>query len=158
MSFLTLRIRQHPFRIPERYSEGHCCSAGEAQGLNQLMLENVRNNTSDWVIEALAQEEGELLSSEAMARLQDRILAYALDYQFQVREETRDRKGPLELEIEKVARERAQEYGNAKGLDVFDIELAVPEFMAQGEVHEEARRRIKLKAGVAAQALQELFG
>src|SRR5690606_10051928 len=42
----TITIQGHEVSIPVRYAEGHSLNANEANALNQLMLENIRNNVA----------------------------------------------------------------------------------------------------------------
>lgn len=74
-----ITIEGHAFNVPMRYAEGHECSAGEAQALNQLFHGYLRNNFAQRVKTALARGP---FDREA---LQEELDRYANTYQFGVR-------------------------------------------------------------------------
>ena len=71
LEYVEVTIAGSPFKVLERYEEGHELTAGEASALNQTMRENIRNNLA-----SLAKE-GKLT--------QDEVDKYATEYQFGVR-------------------------------------------------------------------------
>lgn len=79
MSEITFTIQGHQFTIPLRYSAGHVLTEGEASALNQVFVENVRNNQGAKIKAAL--EAGEF----DLADWRDKVFDYASAYNFGVR-------------------------------------------------------------------------
>ncbi len=79
MSDIEFTIQGNQFAIPSRYTEGHVLTAGEASALNQLFVENVRNNMGQKI--KAATEEGTF----DLATFRDTVYDYASAYQFGVR-------------------------------------------------------------------------
>lgn len=75
----NLLIQGETFSIPEPYGEGHVMTAGEANQLNQVLAENIRNNFAKKVSDA---KEAGTLDGAAMQRELDQ---YAQGYEFGVR-------------------------------------------------------------------------
>jgi hypothetical protein len=149
---LVMRIRGHAFQVRPRYQAGEALlTPAEAQAFNQLMLENIRNNVAEWVQQALGQER--VLGAQAHQELQARINDYASGYQFTFRVESHSRKGPLEIEIDLVAQEWAALQGGEPETQMEEI----ARLRGSPEVHEEAKRRIDLRAKTARAALAELM-
>jgi hypothetical protein len=150
---LVMRIRGHAFQVRPRYEAGQelTLDGGEAQAFNQLMLENIRNNVAEWVQQALGQER--VLGAQVHSELQARISDYASGYQFTLRPESHSRKGPLEIEIDLVAQEWAAHQGGEPEVQMEEI----ARLRGLAEVHEEAKRRIDLRAKTARAALAELM-
>jgi len=69
------------FRVPKPFKDGHECSAGEANALNQTLAENLRNNFATTVKEAKDQN-GEDLGDDVIAQLQEELDDYAAEYEF----------------------------------------------------------------------------
>lgn len=160
---LVLRIRGHHFTIPKRYQPGHSLTPGEAQALNQLMTENVRNNLDQEVIRAIQAQgqidEAALLPAAIHLELQARIEAYAERYQFELRPESRGRKSALELEIEAEANDRAVQEAQASGRELNDpvIQAMINAWLVDPGVHETARSRLETRRKVALESLEDLL-
>jgi hypothetical protein len=83
---MKIRIRQYAFEISTPYSSGHVLTDLEAQALNALRAENIRNNMSKVVQRELnCLGEGEALPSEVLADLTARITNYDKVYSFSPR-------------------------------------------------------------------------
>lgn len=104
---LTIRIQQHDFSFPERFSTGHVLSEGEAAALNQMLAENVRNNVSGWVNKTLQSLHVTVLPTQSHNHLQDRIADYAARYQFRRRERSRT-PSPIEAAADEIAQQQAE--------------------------------------------------
>jgi hypothetical protein len=150
---ITIRIKQHPFVLSRQWTEGHRLTAGEAQALTQLFAENVRNNCAKWV-ERECDDGGELSAEQHLA-LQDRIAAYAEQYQFTARPPAPVPIGPVERHAKEIAQERGRiELGLGPDEPVpSDI---VTKYEQTLEVQQEARRRASAEREAARQVLAEL--
>lgn len=92
-------VQGHLVEIDEPYNEGHTCTAGEADTLNQIRKENVRNN----VASVMTREEEKNGKKYTAEEVQAMVTDYAKDYEFGVRSgQTRD---PIEAEALDMARE-----------------------------------------------------
>lgn len=67
--------------LPERYKEGHVCTAGEAGALQQTLAENIRNNLSKQIKQLLdeAEEKGTQVDMKALTKW---VAEKAAAYQF----------------------------------------------------------------------------
>src|SRR5258706_10941509 len=84
-SFLSMQIsiKQHAFSVRGPYSEGTRLTKAEAQALNGLRAENIRNNVFKLVMEALGTADpGQVLPASSHQELQEKITEYDLKYQF----------------------------------------------------------------------------
>lgn len=157
---LTIRIKQYSFTLSSPFTEGSVLTKAEAQALNALRAENIRNNTSKRVEQELAKlPPGELLSPAQLESLQGVIAQYDRNYKFPLRHVARPRKGELEEMAEDVARERVEQQCRQQGVTLAEPELTarVAEFAALPVVQEEARRRLRERTTVAAASLEELL-
>lgn len=159
---MKIRIGNYPFNIPQRYRVGHELSQNEADALNGLRAENIRNNVKRWVDEATrGLQPGELLTPDAISALQDRVSEYAASYEFGVRAEPKGgvRKTAFEIELLAIAQERVESQARAMGIELSEEGLAeaVESQMKLAIVIEEARRRVSARQELAQQALQSLL-
>lgn len=157
---LALSILGHTFHLLQPYEPGHPLTSGEAQALNQLRNENIRNNMRKLVKEAMAETPNSPLTQEKVVELQLRIDNYSNTYQF-----TSSAEGPiptlgaLEREVRLLAEEKAEEAIRATGVD-FDtwlqgkdhqglFEQKIKELTQLPELVQEARNRIAIQQQVA---------
>jgi hypothetical protein len=159
---MKIRIGQYAFSIGSPFASGHVLSANEAEAMNRLRAENIRNNVKKWVDQERARcAVGELLTPDALSELQDKISAYAASYQFGVIGEPKGglRRTPFEQELRAVALERVELQMRQMEIELSAeaLELALEQQMKLAPVVEEARRRVKARQELAAQALEELL-
>lgn len=76
---IEFTIQGNKYVVPSRFDEGHVLTAGEASALNQLYVENVRNNMGSKI--KAASEAGEF----DLADFRDKVFEYASTYNFGVR-------------------------------------------------------------------------
>jgi hypothetical protein len=139
MSPLSIRIRNYTFTLAPRFAEGTVLTLGEAQAMNQLFCENVRNNTDQWVIAELDRAPaGATLSQAQINDLQERIRQYAEAYQFLPRGSNRLRQSAVEVEMIEI------------------VEVLVAEQKLEGEAAEEFRQRLLADPKVQAVARERL--
>jgi hypothetical protein len=157
---MQIRIRSYPFTLAEPFRAGTVLTKGEAQALNALRAENIRNNVARVVHEAIAVlPEGTLLASETLAQLQARITQYDLSYQFLERHEPKARPGAIEAEARAIAQDgvlaRRRQAGET--LEGPEAEAEI-DFASQSDaVLALARARVEARARVSASALEELL-
>ena len=104
---LTFRLRgpisgspSYQFSVERRYAPGHQLTAGEAQALDQLRAENIQHNLrSVFASELAAVMPGELLSPDAIERVQGAIDSYAERYAFLEKHQSRGRPGAIGLAL-----------------------------------------------------------
>lgn len=159
---MKIRIGQYAFGVGSPYYGGYQLGPQEADALNGLRAENIRNNVKRWVDKA--QEglpAGELLGPEALAALQDRVAEYAQGYVFGEKREPKGgiRKTTFEQELRAVARERVETQARQQEVHLGEEELeaAIEAQMKLAQVVEEARRRVSKRIEIAKAALQELI-
>lgn len=156
---MKIRINQYAFELSEPFQTGHSLSANEAQALNSLRAENIRNNVAKRVREELAiLGDGELLSLEQIKELQALVDRHSERYRFPSRHTASERLGPLEAEIKRLATLKAQEQAqNASGY-YHDWENRLPELELDPQIREQARKNVEAGQMLAKQALAELLG
>lgn len=159
---MKIRISQYAFGVGAPFRGGHALSEQEADALNGLRAENIRNNVKRWVDEAAkGLAPGELLTPDVISALQDRISLYSRDYTFGERREPKGgiRKTAFEIELRSVAQERVE--AQARSLDIElsaeGLEAAVEAQMKLAQVVEEARQRVAARQELAQQALKDLL-
>lgn len=157
-----IRIDQYAFSLPLRYRAGHSLSQNEADALNGLRAENIRNNVKRWVDEAKKSVPlGELLTPDALSALQDRVSEYAASYEFGAKAEPKGgtRKTSFEVELLAIAKERVEEQARSLGIELSEegLQAAIESQTKLAIVIEEARRRVAAKNELAQQALQSLL-
>lgn len=106
-----ITINGAEYRVPQPFSEGHTCSAGEAHALNQTLAENIRNN--------MASKLKKGLEGDAQQYIDD----YVKDYEFALPGE-RQRSAPtdpIEAEAYSAAKKRVVAQLKSKGHKIADI-------------------------------------
>lgn len=159
---MKIRIAQYAFSVPLRYRAGHELSQNEADALNGLRAENIRNNVKRKVDEAQrGLQPGELLTPDALSALQDYVSAYAAEYEFGPKAEPKGgiRKTAFEIELLAIATSRVEEQARSLGIALSEEGLAeaIESQMKLAIVVEEARRRVSARVELAQQALQSLL-
>ena len=154
MSPLSIRIRTYTFSLAPRFAEGTVLTLGEAQAMNQLFCENVRNNTDQWVIAELdagPQDAG--LSQDQVQELQERITAYAEAYQFLPRGSSRLRQSAVAVEMAEIVEVLVAEQGlEGEAAAEFRSRLLV-----DPKVQALARERLTQRQQIAGKALQDIL-
>lgn len=100
----NITIAKVDYSIPQPFTEGHTCTANEANALNQLLAENCRNNFAEKVKKA---EDGNKPTQEAFE-------AYVAGYEFGVRSVSSS--DPVEKEMRKIVEANLAEYLRKRGL------------------------------------------
>lgn len=144
----SVTIAGRVFNVASRYTEGHQLTAGEADQLNQVFRENIRNNLAK-KIEGISDEDA-----------QKRVDEYAAGYEFGVRAGggggPRD---PVKVEAMRIAREQVKKAIQKAGkkVDDFSAKDITDRAAAELEKHpawtEEAKRRIEASRSLAAETL-----
>lgn len=160
-------IQGHEFDLgAAKFAEGHTCSANEANALNQVRLENIRNNTAARIKKAAADQKIEpsavnldttmVTEGEESISLRESIQRYADNYEFGARAVARAEPiDPVDREAERIAKEAIRAALSAKKVKVKDLpegkfEEAVEAYAARPEVRKEAERRVKQRANIGA--------
>lgn len=128
---MLVQIQSHQFELSEPYQPGQTIGPAEAQALNALRAENIRNICNKWAPKGL----------QAETALQDfrlRVVATDMGYRLAERRWTSSRAGTFEATLARVA----QELGRTQD---------------DPEVQAEARRRFEAHQAAAAAALAELL-
>jgi hypothetical protein len=101
--------------VAQPYSEGHKCKANEADALNQLVQENVRNNKRKMVQEMVA-------AGKSKAEIQSAVSEYCTKYEFGERSgggfRTAD---PVEAECMDIARKMVRRAYIKRGTKLKDV-------------------------------------
>lgn len=130
------------FHAPAPYSEGHVLSAGEANALNSLLRENLRNNFAGLMKRAAEEDEPKQLT-------QHDFDTYAAEYSFGLRTR-RVAVDPVEREERRLTEAAVKRALMKKGLKLKDIPEEtiaqhVKNVMATGRYREDAIRNVELK-------------
>jgi hypothetical protein len=151
-----VRVLQHDFPIEREYTEGHVLSPSEAAAMNQLLVENVRNNVYSWVVRE-AKGRG-ALSADEHADLTSRISEYADKYQFKTRVRARPM-NPLDATVRELARQHAETWGNQFGYntDSSEVYARYIELRSNSKIYEEARTLLLQRQSVVNNALVGLL-
>lgn len=169
---LNATIQGHEFNFGEpRYAEGHSINANEANALNQVMLENIRNNTASRIKRAAEEqkvkpeevnldttmvpgdEEGSTIS------LRQSIELYAARYEFGIRAvRSAAPVDPVEREALKIAKETVRKALAAQNIKVKNLpegkyEELVETYAQRDEIVKEAKRRLKTAESLGTEAM-----
>lgn len=142
----NLTVQGISFSIPAPFREGHTLTATEAQALNGVYAENLRNNFAKTIKKA-KKDHGDTLPEEVQNELRSNLLKYAESYQFHGRRSTRSL-DPVTSEAQKIARKKIVEQAKAKNFDLKTLpEGRMSEMVAQlieknPAIREEAERRV----------------
>lgn len=145
------------------YAEGHSLTDAEASALNQLLAENVRNNTSGFIAkrrkelaEAAGVDVGSFeLPPDEIAELSAKVVQYAAEYTFSGRRTPRTHIDPVQRESERIARDMITAALRAKGKKVKELpeghlDKLISELLdKKPAIREEAKRRIDTLSNVA---------
>ena len=172
----TITIQGHEFTIALPYAAGHVLTENEANALNQVRLENIRNNSAAKIKAAAKSAEPEIKpedvdldgttvgEGENAMSLRASIEAYAEAYEFGARQAgTRaEPVDPVQREALRIAREAVLGALKAKGTkrkDVADdaFEAAVERYAARDEVQKEAQRRVKARDKIGTEEVDDIL-
>lgn len=154
---MQITIRHYTFNLPTLYIEGHRLSAGEAQALNGLRAENIRNNVKKVLDRRLdAIPDGQVLSTEEVAKLQSIVDDYASKYFFQFRETRGEQRGQLSAETYAIARDKVAAILRSANLDRDPTQDEIAEMQQDAGVQAAARANLEARSLIARQALEEL--
>lgn len=154
---MQITIRHYDFTLDAPYAEGSVLSLGEAQALNGLRAENIRNNISKVITAKLdALEDGHVLTVGELAELQALVDDYAGKYFFKFREGKGDQRGQLSAETYAIARDRVAAILRASGTEREPTQGEIAEMQRDEGIQQEARANIEARALIARQALEEL--
>jgi hypothetical protein len=127
------------FTIPVPYAAGHTLTEGEASQLNQVLLENIRNNVAG-KIKARA-EKGEATVTQA------EVDSYVESYEMGVRRQGTGeaRLTPVEREARRIARDRISTALKARNQKVEkeQMEDLVSKLASREDIVREAQKRVK---------------
>jgi hypothetical protein len=154
---LNIRIQQHDFFIDQRYNAGHVLSEGEAQALNQIFAENIRNNVFAWVTRTMEESKSQLLTLEQHNDLQSKIARYAEAYRFRTRERRRP-PSPIEAAADEIALQDAEIEGQQRGfpLDSQEVRLRYLQLRTDPVVVERARQLVIQRQAFADGTLKDM--
>lgn len=157
---ITVRIRQYSFQVSAPYAKGQRLGEVEVQVLNDLRADNIRNNVTKPVLDAIAAlAPGAMLSPEQVAGLQATITHYDSRYNFKLKHEPKPRLSALDLATRAVAEEWLEAQIRSQGLEPGEAEReeAIRRFSELAEIQTEARRRVSVRQQVAAAGLEDLL-
>lgn len=158
---MKIRIGQYFFVVGSPFQAGHRLSQNEADALNGLRGENIRNNVKKVVDKATeALPPGEILTSADLSDLQDQVSEYARTYAFGEKREPKGgiRKTAFEQELRAVASERVAIQARQLGIELSaaGTEDAIEQQMKLAPVIDEARQRVAERTKLSRDALADL--
>lgn len=135
-------IQETSFEVPTPFTEGYTLSENEASALNQLLIENVRNNFAAKIKKA---EE-----AKTAIPTQAELDAYVEGYEFGERSGGGRTSDPVEREAMEIAREKVRQALQKKGHKIADVKAATITQLAQDALEKYPSIREQAKAVVAA--------
>lgn len=157
---VIIRIRGYQFQVSAPYSEGGRMGEVEVQQLNDLRADNIRNNVTKVVVDAMALlPEASMLSPETLAELQAKISTYDSRYCLQLKHLARPRVGLIEAEAKAIAEERLEAELRQSGQVPGDVDYPrlLADTMALPQVQALARDRVQAKSQVFQHNLGDLL-
>lgn len=159
---MQIQISHYEFTISAPYSEGHQLTAAEAKALNVERGERLRTQITRYLAKLAGTEAGAILSGEALAALRARAVDLDANFQFGMLYRTKPKVGTIDAEISALAEELAREQMRQAGRDPeSEAEEETFRMLVEGnkqrsDLFEEARKRLEIRASVAATAIEEL--
>ena len=153
MNRITFRYKhlgtQYQFSVASPYQPGHLITQAEAQALNQLRSENIRENCRPAFSRAIeGAPTDSLLTEEMISVIQAKIDQYDSEYQFTEKTELKERPGAIEREARILAAARAED-----GSTEEEIELLARSI----DLVSEARARVEVRARITGTAMEDLL-
>lgn len=143
-------IDSENFTVPQPFADGHVCTAHEASALNQLLVENSRNNFAARI--KRAKEKGTDIPTQAD------LDAYISEYEFGERRATSG--DPVQREAIELARPHVlnaikKAGGNLKDYKASEITTKAAELVAKNpQLLEQAKGIVAQKAAIGSAELQ----
>ncbi len=150
------------FSVPLPYEEGHVLRANEAEVLNQTYCENLRNNFSKTVAEAVAAAE-ESGGSLDIPGLQKELTEYVQEYDFGVRRGGFRTTDPVRQVAMEMARDKVRKALKRAGHKLADVgsakisELAARAIETNPGFMEKAREQVERAQEVGLENAEELL-
>lgn len=155
---LLIKIHHHQFSVAEPFCEGHALSAAEAQALNGLRAENIRNSLAKWIKRRLTSAIRPL-SQEELAQAKARCAELDEEYEFAQRETRGISPGTLEYEMVLLAQEKVEAQARARGLALTaeQKDEAIAALVQDPSIRAEASRRMEVRSRVISQEAANLL-
>ena len=158
---MFFHLSHYGFTLSEPFASGHVLTRAQAQALNALRGENIREIVRrEW--DRLAKPTGEdgLLSEAQVEAFQAKITEIDRRYEFKERPTSRPKAGTLGAEIESVAREAVEEIARRSGeaISISRFDDLVSDFQTRIDIQAEARRRLSAKIAQSKMAIEDLLG
>lgn len=135
-------IQDNSFKVPQPFHEGHVCSGNESAALNQILIENTRNNFAKRVKVAI---ENGTFNGESM---QDELDKYLAGYEFGLRRGSGPT-DPVGKEANALAKDLVKTALRKKGFKMADVsteqmnKLVAETLEKYPAVRKEAETRVK---------------
>lgn len=159
----TITIKQYQFGLSDPYDEGHELTLAEAQALNALRAENIRNNGARALerLQGRAGTKGELMTSHELEEFRKVILRLDRDYVFQRRRDPQAivRTGTIDAECRLVAIERVERQMRSLGIEMgpSEFEAAVETMASDRATLDVARERLQAKIKASQEFMEGLL-
>ncbi len=157
---MKIRIKQYHFEVSEPFQPGHRLNEAEAQALNGLRAEHIRDNVSKVVSKALAEsQDGALLSPKALEEVSRAIAQYDSRYNFIFKHEPRAKRGLLESVVRGLAEEWVEVQLRQQDLTLSeeDREKLILQTEQLEPIQTAARERLAVQQSVARETLEDLL-
>lgn len=157
---ISIRIRGYQFSVKAPYQLEEPMGEAEVCQLNDLRADNIRNNMTKPVVDAIAAlPPDSMLSPAELLALQAKITAYDNTYALQLKHQARPRVGQIEAEARVIAEERLDAQLREAGLAVPAEEYTklLAEMIQLESVQQLARERLAAKRSVVAGTLEDLL-
>ena len=158
---MFFHLSHYGFTLSEPFTPGHVLTRAQAQALNALRGENIREIVRrEWDRLAKPTDEDGLLSEAEVEAFQAKITEIDRKYEFRERPVSRPKAGTLGAEIESVAREAVEEIARRSGeaISIGRFDDLVSDFQTRIDIQAEARRRLSAKIAQSKMAIEDLLG
>lgn len=156
-----ITIQGLAFEVATPYVAGHVVTEAEAKALNQVRLENIRNNMASTIKEAKG--DAESISQEVYDQLKAAVAEYDGKYEFTLASVGGGKRSsdPVETEARRLAKSAISAKLSADGrtlksVDPDKLAAAIAKLAESEEIVKEAKRIVKARTASAASAMAEL--
>lgn len=143
----NIMIAGHNFNVEDKYEEGHELTANEANALNQMRRENIRNNLAKKV-EEKKNGKDKIEDDAVLSEMQNEVTEYASEYEFGERVGGGAVRDPVLSEAMRIARDKIWEHLKRKGMKRKDVEVTA--------ITEAARKLLTKNPGIMELAKQRV--
>lgn len=159
---MKIQIHSYEFEVQDPYSVGHVLSSDEANALNVLRRERIRNATYKFLIELERRYGTKILPVDQELRVREKVKGLDASFRFTSKpgaSPVLEKVGTLEAELRALCRARAESELRSIGVEIEEdlVQARMSELAEWPSLQEEAKRRFEIHRSSGQSALESLL-